>query len=244
MGRKRKYFYFTSDTEDAIIEYNNCNDQERKNILYKNIIGPAFEKLIEILIRKYQFFYVAFNEMLLNTTEHLIEKMHFYDKSNGRAFSYFTIVARNYLIIENKARYSKKIRNKELTSRNYYSNINIEKITDEKDQSRIEFFDIFVEYLNSNYKRYFKKEEDLKIAITVLELIDKKDSIAIFNKKALFFMIKEMVRINNSQKISKVINIYKKIYRGAVAFYMENGYLDRKRNYLRRIEVYEQERKK
>ena len=46
--KKRSKQYFTKDTEDAIIEYNSTTDQRIKDMVYRDRIKPAFDKLAEI----------------------------------------------------------------------------------------------------------------------------------------------------------------------------------------------------
>ena len=51
--KKNSKQYFTKDTEDAIIEYNNTDNQRIKDKIYKDRIAPAFDKLAEIVYNKW-----------------------------------------------------------------------------------------------------------------------------------------------------------------------------------------------
>jgi hypothetical protein len=41
-------------------------------------------------------------------TNHLVSKLNKYDIGKGKAYSYFTVIARNFIINENKKQYDKK----------------------------------------------------------------------------------------------------------------------------------------
>jgi hypothetical protein len=110
MPRKpRSKQYFTKDTEDAIIEYNLTDDQRIKDRLYKERIKYAFDKLAEIVYNKWKFTYFDDDskDVMSEVVTFLIEKIHMYKAGKGKAFSYFTIVARNYLILTNNANYKR-----------------------------------------------------------------------------------------------------------------------------------------
>ena len=60
--RKRKpkvsNTYFTDETQDAILLYVSLEDQEQRNIIYKNKIEYAFFKLTQNLIHTFKFYYM------------------------------------------------------------------------------------------------------------------------------------------------------------------------------------------
>jgi len=99
-GRK-SVLYFDKTTEVAIIEFlSNTNDRERE-IIYRDKILPAVMKLSESLIYVYGF------KSPLQTTAELIEEcsfslynsLHKWNPDRGtKAFSYFNVVAKNFLI--------------------------------------------------------------------------------------------------------------------------------------------------
>ena len=74
MARKKRgpnRQYFTSDTEQAIIEYNLTNDQFIKDKLYRERIDSAFKKLAEIVYNKWKFTY--FDDDPQRSEEHTSE---------------------------------------------------------------------------------------------------------------------------------------------------------------------------
>jgi hypothetical protein len=74
----------------------------------------------------------------------------------------------------------------------------------EEDQSL--FFKKVIEYWEDNITKVFKKERDIKIAWSILELMDKVQSIEIFNKKALYILLREISGAK-TQQITRVLNV-------------------------------------
>ena len=100
MPRKKKSKqYFTLDTEEAIIAYNKSTSQRERNDLYKTRIQYPFEKLAENILNTFKFSYfdVSKEDVQMEVISNLIEKIHMFQEGKGKAFSYFSIVAKNYL---------------------------------------------------------------------------------------------------------------------------------------------------
>ena len=109
MAPKRKNYYFTTTTENAICRYNNCNTSDIRNRIYEDHIQYAFEKLVENIIHTFKFYYfdVPSEDVKHEVVSFLVMNMHKYAKEKGKAFSYFSIVAKNYLILHNNNNYKK-----------------------------------------------------------------------------------------------------------------------------------------
>jgi hypothetical protein len=83
--------------------------------------------------------------------------------------------------------------------------------------------DSYVEYMTENIFKYFPKEYDAQIADAVLELFRKRDTIDVFNKKALYIYIREMIDVK-TPKITKIANRLYKIFKEKYLFFSEKGY--------------------
>ena len=97
--------YFGMDTQESIIEYQKCEDQEKKKDIYIKGIYPAFSKLVENLIFVYGFnsAYDTFEDMKTDCVSFLYESLHKWKVEKGtKAFSYFNVVAKNWLIINSR----------------------------------------------------------------------------------------------------------------------------------------------
>ena len=99
-GRKPKNKqYFTKDTENAILLYNQLENDYERNKLYDAEIKYPFDKLVENIIHTFKFYHfdVPYEDVKHEVVAFLNEKIHKYiDPNKGKAFSYFSIIAKNY----------------------------------------------------------------------------------------------------------------------------------------------------
>ena len=111
MARKRKNLYFTKIHEDAIIEYCTTNDPKIRNELYNNLIGPAFDEMVDKIVYTYRFTSLPNIDALRDECKvWLTTILDKYDQSKGsKAFSYFSVVTKNWFIAQVK-KTSKKAR--------------------------------------------------------------------------------------------------------------------------------------
>lgn len=110
---KKSGVYFTQDTEDAIVAYNNCPDPEERSKIYNRKIHYAFFKLTENIIHTFKFYYTEVDN--IEDLQHeiitfLLSKIHLFDPSKGaKAYSYFGTIVKRYLIISNTKNYKKRV---------------------------------------------------------------------------------------------------------------------------------------
>jgi len=213
-GRKSKRLYFTEDTELAIVEYLASDDQHLRNRIYNDRIHHSFYKLAENLIHTFKFYYTEVDD--LEDLKHevicfLLEKLHYFKAGKGKAFSYFSIVGKNYLILYNNKNYAKKKRKADLLDADTDNGIltNMENI--EKLAEKVEFLDIFVEKVDNKLESIFNKRDDILVAEAVLMLFKKRASLEIFNKKALYIYIREITGCD-TPSITKVTKALQKYY--------------------------------
>tara|TARA_R100000734_G_C3313780_1_gene105169 strand:+ start:980 stop:1681 length:702 start_codon:yes stop_codon:yes gene_type:complete len=213
-GRKSKRQYFTEDTEQAILEYLATDDQELRNKIYNTRIHFSFYKLAENLIHTFKFYYTEVDD--LEDLKHevitfLLEKLHYFQVGKGKAFSYFSIVGKNYLILYNNKNYAKKKGKADLLEADTDNGILTNMENQEKLEEKIEFLDIFIEKADLKLPKIFNKEEDLIVADAVLMLFKKRSTLEIFNKKALYIYIREITGCD-TPSITKVTKTLKKYY--------------------------------
>ena len=227
MGRKRKSKrYFTKITEIAINAYNRCDDQRLKNKIYNRFIHYPFDKLAENVIHTYKTYYfdVPYEDVKMNVVAFLNEKIHKFNGENGRAFSYFTVIARNYLFNENNANYARMKARDTIdvidTSRNI-----VNEVYDKQQMDALkDFMDYYVRYMDYNIFDIFQKERDRKIADSLTELFRTRDNLYSYNKKALYILIRERTGVQ-TQYITKVVGKMKTIYGELYIDYMKEGIL-------------------
>jgi hypothetical protein len=135
----------------------------------------------------------------------MIEKIHMYKAGKGKAFSYFTIVARNYLILTNNANY-KRYKETDIMSAmpSSFDTENNWKEENLNDEYRT-FNTRMLAYWDEHLENYFQKKRDIQIADAVLELFRRAEYIESFNKKSLYLLIREMTG-HPTHYITKVVN--------------------------------------
>jgi len=219
--------YFTEDTEKYIILYHQTEDQAVRNEIYENYIKNAFDKLVENIFNTFKFTYFdnSPSEIKKETVAHLVANMHKFEKGKGKAFSYFSIVAKNYLIFHNNGNYKK-----------FNQHVNISDTPDEstvclqvedahhKNVEMSEFMKIMIDYWEKNINKIFTKKRDLGIANAVIELFRNGNRIDCFNKKSLYLYIREISSCK-TQQITKVINKMKHYQSIITKSYLDKGSL-------------------
>ena len=219
--KSKKNMYFHEGVQDAIIKYNQSDNDSYRSRLYGEEIHPAFDKLCENIINTFKFTYFddGFEDVKQEVTSFLVMNMHKYDHTKGaKAFSYFSVVAKNYLILHNNNNYKryKKTDKIEALDKQYGKRVN---------QHELDVDDFLVQiarYFEVNMHKYFKKKKDLDVAFAIIELINRREEIENFNKKALYILIREMTNVETSH-ITKVTNTMKKQYRKLLNEYSEKG---------------------
>ena len=178
---KKPNIYFTQETEDAIVLHNTIDDDLARNILYTKKIHPAFYKLAEIMIHRFKFynFDVSHEDVKHEVVAFLHEKIHKY-----KAFSYFSIVAKHYLIAENNKNYHHFKRSYDIDLIDLERNIINEKIKLDIIEEKKDFIDSFIIIMEKYLSDLFIKQRDLQVADTILYLFKTRETIENYNKKS------------------------------------------------------------
>jgi hypothetical protein len=227
--------YFTQETEDAIVAYNLSEDFDEKSQIYGDKIHYAFFKLTQNIIHTFKFYYTEvenIEDLQHEVITFLLSKIHRFDPSNGaKAYSYFGTIVKRWLILYNETNYKKRVNSVPVSTieeDNGHSYV-IEENNSPSDKlshnDKISLFtDLYVEYCTNNIYTLFPKEADAKIADAILELFRKRDNLEIFNKKALYIYIREMIDAK-TPKITKIADRLHIIFKNGYIFYLENGYI-------------------
>ena len=217
--------YFTKETEDSIICYNNEPNELIKNQIFETKIKYSLEKLVENVFNTFKFTYfdVGPLEVQKETLSHLVANLHKYESGKGKAFAYFSIIAKNYLIFHNNSNYKRYNQQVDISEENEENTVRLQ--TEDphyKSVENQEFIEMMVNYWDKNINEIFSKKRDLKIAEAVVELFRNSDRIDYFNKKALYLYIREISSCK-TQQITKVINKMKEYQEKITKMYIENG---------------------
>ena len=229
MPRKKakSRMYFTQITENAIIRYNGSEDSFLRNKIYNEHIAYAFDKLAENIIHTFKFYYfdVPSEQVKHEVVSFLVMNMHKFKEGKGKAFSYFSIVAKNYLILNNNNNYKKMKSHRELDILDFKRNLSSEAQVSADKETYEEFTDMMLDYWENNLPNIFKRHKDILVADAVLELFRRSQNMENFNKKALYVLIREMTG-SNTQHITRVVNVMKKYYKRLFKEFQFSGSID------------------
>tara|TARA_Y100001937_G_scaffold84151_1_gene113865 strand:- start:31788 stop:32486 length:699 start_codon:yes stop_codon:yes gene_type:complete len=220
--KSKKRMYFDEVVQEAIIEYNQTENHNVKNKIYSDRIHKAFDKLAENIINTFKFTYFdyPFEDVKAEVVSFLVMNMHKYDHTKGsKAFSYFSIVAKNYLILHNNNNYKRlKIHdNIDVISNKSHQSTEAEELAKDLLKDVIDYFE-------DNILDIFNKKRDIEVAYAIIELFKNKDEIENFNKKALYILIREMTDVNTIH-ITSVVNVFKKHYKKIIQQHFDVGHV-------------------
>ena len=226
--KKKSKNYFTQETEDYIVLYNNTPDPKVRSKIYETHIHYPFFKLTQNIIHTFKFYHTEVEN--LEHLQHeiitfLLSKIHLFDPTRGaKAYSYFGTIVKRWLILYNTKNYKKKIKKIDVEVLTNENSTHVYTQGDEKIKSDLDkYVDIFVNYTSENIFELFPKKNDAQIADAILELFRKRETLEVFNKKALYIYIREMVDVK-TPKITKIADKLHDIFKSQYIFYLENGY--------------------
>ena len=232
--RKRKpktsNTYFTEDTQEAIIEYVLSTNQDTRNHIYSNRIQYAFFKLTQNIIHTFKFYYTdgeSVEDVQQEVIAFLLEKLKLFKPNKGKAYSYFGTIAKRYLILKNKKNYQKLQDKGDINEVDDDKKIKEDTMVEHynQDNSLTEFINLYVKYIDKNLNKLFPKEIDAKTADAIMELFRKRENLDIFNKKALYIYIREIVDVDTPQ-ITKITKKLKSTYAELFNDYYNDGCID------------------
>lgn len=216
---KSKIDYFTLDTQEAIIRYRESTSESERNKIYNTQIHYAFYKLAENIIHTFKFYHTEvenLEDLKYEVISFMLQKIHLYNTSKGKAYSYFGTIAKRYLIAYCQRNYDKLVEKKPLDNvdndERTIDSLVMQPTSDELDRSSV--IAELVEYLEKNIIDMFEKEDEIKATDAIIEILKRSDRIDISNKKVLYVYVKEMADVKSTaitSVITKIKAIYKKI---------------------------------
>ena len=227
--KKSKNQYFTQATEDAIVRYNNSTDPEERSEIYRKDIHYAFFKLTENIIHTFKFYYTDGLEDLEDLKHELViffhSKLDRFKPENGKAFSYFSLAGKRWLIAYNEKNYKKLINKANTDEIDEQHSILIEGEVESNRNDGLAYFHHFVESFEENIDNIFKKDIEKEVAnALVLIFKNRNSSNLIIKKKALWIYIREITKISNEDThiITRVVKKSKKYYEKNFESYLKS----------------------
>ena len=218
-GKNKLRQYFHEGTQLAIESFQATDIIEEKESIYKEEILPAFEKLSEnlIFIHRFTGLHSSYEDLKNDCVTFLYETLYKFDASRGtKAFSYFNVVAKNFLIIKSKQRTSFLRRNISIENPASFSHDEMNSLNDfnaspaqEEYILRRERREIILEMVNK-VEDVARSENEKLCIYAVKKLFENADDLEFLNKRAVFVYLREMSGLNPKQLTTTISSLKKK----------------------------------
>ena len=219
-GKKRtnRKLYFGPETDAAILEFQNSECENKKEEIYQKTIQPSFDKLSENLIFIHGFAknHYSYEALKSDCVSFLYETLKKFDTSRGsKAFSYFNVVAKNWLIIQSKKRIKNITRHVSLTgfddmksedkmvieAHGYIPASDYRMIAKENKQIMFEMFEKIKKKVNS--------PNEVACIEAIITIFNKIEDLDYLNKRAVFVYMREISGLTPKQLSVAMSNIRK-----------------------------------
>jgi hypothetical protein len=204
--RRTKNHYFTKVHEQAIIDYVGTACIKERTELYEGYIQPAFDEMVDKIVYTYKFTNLPNIDYLKEECKiWLVTILEKYNPEKAKAFSYFSVITKNWFI--HKVKVQQKRNEREIDIQNI-SNRHKQRflVTDEsylKDRMEEEFWTSFYQEIKS-WDTSQMKENDKKVYQAIMILFESKEDIEIFNKKAIYLYLREITNLNTKQIVNSL----------------------------------------
>ena len=214
--KRTKNNYFTKVHEEAIVKYALSSSRSEKSKLYMTLIQPAFDEMVNKIIFTYKFNNLPNIDYLRDDCKiWLTTILDKYDPNKGsKAFSYFSVVTKNWFIHKVK-----------VNSKNLRRNVSYEAIVSTGGQDSLGAASDIEEYVEKRIQQEFwrdllgqieswnsvnLKPNEKLVLEAVRVLMHNIEDIEIFNKKAIYLYLRELTGLNTKQVVNNLNKIREK----------------------------------
>jgi len=213
--------YFTDKTQEQIIVYQQEADTEKKKKIYVKEILPAFDSLVENLINVYGFsvMYESKQDLKHECLQFLYTAVDKFNAEKGsKAFSYFNVVAKNWLTIKSKQNMKRAQSYISIDDRENLSKEDLEQI--ETHQFHPGFEDVYVTVNTHEYliklvaaiEDKTKTENEKMVVNAIKVLVNNLEDVDLLSKRAILLYVRELTTLSSKQ-LSIVLSSLKRHYR-------------------------------
>lgn len=213
-------FYFDSKTQEGIVKFQSAVEHRDRASVYEKEIMPAFNTLVENLILIYGFARDENFSVLKNDcVSFLYETLHKFDGSRGtKAFSYFNVVAKNWLILNSR----RKKKNRD----NHVSINDVERLS-KRDEYLIASSqvspspdDVMIDLerrdeimlMLHKIKQRVESTNDVSCINAVITVHENLDNLDFLNKRAIYVYVRDISGLSSKQ-LSSSMSVIRKLYR-------------------------------
>jgi hypothetical protein len=213
--------YFNESVEEAIQLYNKAETQDERDRLFR-IIYPAIYKIAEVMYNKVKPTYMdgEMLDIMMDCTCYLTERMFRIKAGKGKAFSYFTVCARNYYIFHNTRAYTGVKKTLKLD----YLNENLDIADDsskriEEMEDAAKLLAAFVDYMDENKDKFVTSKKGNVVVQAVIDFLRDVDSIEDFNRRNIMNDLTEI----NGYKVDRhyITKLFNRLQVHYIAFSRE-----------------------
>jgi hypothetical protein len=213
--------YFNQNTQAAICAYQKETDRKERERLYVNEIMPAFEKLTENLINIHKFtsLHDTYDDLKNDCVNFLFETIHKFDGTRGtNAFSYFNVVAKNWLIIRTKQKAQRVKRSVSLDDPN---SLNAHEFNIVEEHNMVPSAEMIMENETSaagvlkmlyEIRTRVKTENELACINSIITIFENVDDVDLLSKSAILLYMRELSGLSPKQ-LTTTMQMVKKHYR-------------------------------
>ena len=199
--------YFTKEHENAIIKYVASTDIRERSYLYNEFIGPVFSEMVDKIVYTYKFTTLPNIADLQDECKvWLVTILPKYNPEKAKAFSYFSVITKNWFIhkvkkqskkrrteLEIVEQLPKEMEMKYLSTANPYPNR----------REHEEFFNFLKNEIDT-WEHDKMKENEEKVLNAGRILFESAEDIEIFNKKAIYLYMREITGLNTKQVVNNL----------------------------------------
>jgi len=215
-----KNVYFTQDHQAAIEKYIVSKDSKERNHLYMTLIGPALSEMINNIVYTFKFTSLPnIDNLKEDCMHHLVTTLNKFDSERGsKAFSYFSLIVKNYFIQAVKKGGKKQKEeisiDESLQEVEYHLRFYKEQ-KDYIDERNSHEYNEFLKEEIKNWEEVCITENEKKVYYAFRQLFDNANSLEIVNKKAINLYIQELTGLEKKVITPILMKFFKELYMDA-----------------------------
>ena len=211
--------YFHAGTHDAIVRFQGEKDDKSRETIYVHEILPAFDKLVEnlIFIQGFNISHGNFDDLKSDCVTFLFETLKKFDASRGtKAFSYFNVVAKNWLIVKNRQRAKSAKRMCSIDDKDAINEIELldlenYSVDQNQDANLIkEGTNMSIFMLLEDIRSDMLCENEIKCIEAIKKIFNEIEDVEILNKRAIFVYVRDITGLSPKQLSIAMSSIRKK----------------------------------
>jgi hypothetical protein len=215
--------YFTNDTQESIKKFQEDLAGKARDQIFEREILPALKKMVEYWVYVYglESPTQSKEELVQSCVGFLHDSIHKWDPERStKAFSYFNVVSRNWLIntVNNHKKQSRRdisINDIELESVLHNKDVDENLVTQSVERDIIDAETIMgMKMRVKKIRNGLDDERDLVVMEAIEKVFDLADSLDFINRSALFIYIRDLCGYDKrtiSRSMSRIRKVYKQI---------------------------------